>query len=320
MVRRFIFLSLFVLVFALPLAAVAKGVFPDVIPLADGFQPEGIVGGYGHTFYYGALNGGAIFRGDFRTGEIESEPLVPPQDGLMAVGMSFDRRSNLLYVAGGFGGSVHVYDGTTGDGVDTISLTTPFAGFINDAIVTREAVYLTDSFQAQIYRIPLGAGGSLPDPASVGVIPLSGDFVLLPQPGLPDFVINANGIEATPDGGWLLIVHSALGVLYRVDPASGEATFVDGVDVPNGDGLVLNGHNLYVVQNFNNQIGVVRLDPGFASGNYIEALTNDAFRIPTTAAKFGNALYAVNARFDEVNPLFPVPPDEDFEAVRVELN
>jgi hypothetical protein len=51
----------------------------------------------------------------------------------------------------------------------------------------------------------------------------------------------------------------------------------------------------------------------------VEDLTSDAFRVPATAAIFGNALYAVNARFDEIDP-FNVPPDAEFEAVRVEIN
>ncbi len=76
---------------------------------------------------------------------------------------------------------------------------------------------------------------------------------------------------------------------------------------------------LYVVQNYDNQIGVIELGPDYTTGTVVEPLTSDAFRVPTTAAIFGNALYAVNARFDEVDPFNP-DPEEDFEAVRVEIN
>lgn len=316
--RAHLLFVLFLLVFALPLTASGYA-YPDVIELVDGFQPEGIALGYGSTFYYGALNNGAIFRGDLRTGEVEADPLVAPQEGVMATGMSFDRRSNLLYVAGAFGGTVHVYNGDSGDVVAVIPLTEPFSGFINDVVVTREAVYVTDSFQAQFYRIPLGPMGRLSDPAQLEVIPLSGDFVQIPQPGLPEYVINANGIEATSDGRWLLIVQNFLGVIYRVDPRSGEATLVSDVEATNGDGLVLSGRTLYIVQNFSNQIAVAELNGDYSSGQNIGVLTNEDFRIPTTAAKFGNALYTVNARFDEVDPLLPIPADEPFEAVRTEI-
>lgn len=315
--RTILFLTLAGLLLALPLAAAARDVYPEVIPLETGFAPEGITEGVGNTFYYGALNGGAIFRGSYRTGEIE--PLVDPDPNRIAVGMSFDRRSNLLYVAGGFGGTAYIYDGSDGNDVAMIQLADPFVSWINDATVTKDAVYFTDSFKAMMYRVPLVDKGELPDPPQVQTIPLGGDFVLLPQDP-PNFVINANGIVATPDARWLVIVNSDVGALYRVDPLTGYATEIDlgGVDVLTGDGLVLRGHTLYVVQNFLNQIRVIELDPGFATGRYIEDLTSDAFRVPTTAAIFGNALYAVNARFDEIDPF--APGDAEFEAVRVEIN
>jgi sugar lactone lactonase YvrE len=319
MKRLILFFTLVAVLLALPLAAAARDVYPEVIPLETGFAPEGITAGVGHTFYYGALNGGAIFRGDYRSGEYE--PLVDPDPSRIAVGMSHDRRSNHLYVAGGFAGTAYVYDGGDGIEVAVIQLAAPFVSWINDATVTEDAVYFTDSFQAVFYRVPLGDEGMLPDPPQVETIPLGGDFVNLPQ-APPDFVVNSNGIVATPDSSWLVIVNTAVGALYRVDPLTGYATEIDlgeEVDVLMGDGLVLRGHTLYVVQNFLNQIRVIELDPDFATGRYIQDLTSDAFRVPTTAAIFGNALYAVNARFDEIDP-FDVPADAEFEAVRVEIN
>ena len=38
--------------------------FPDVIPLPDGFQPEGTATGKGTTFYVGSIPTGAVYRGD----------------------------------------------------------------------------------------------------------------------------------------------------------------------------------------------------------------------------------------------------------------
>jgi sugar lactone lactonase YvrE len=316
--KRAVVLALLLFLIALPAAAAARPVYPEVIPLENGFVPEGITEGPGHTFYYGVLNGGAIYRGDYRTGEVER--LVDPDPARIAVGMSFDHRTNLLYVASAFGGVAYVFDGRDGAEVATIPLTAPFAGFINDAFVAEDAVYFSDSFQNQFYRLPLGTDGALPDPAQSQTVELSGDFVNLPQQP-PGFTINSNGIVATPNGRWLVIAHSALGELYRVDPSTGYAKEIDlgGADAASVDGLVLRGHTLYAVQNLLNQIRVIDLDPGLASGTFVEDLTSPYFRIPTTAAIFGNALYAVNARFDEFDP-FDAPPDAEFEAVRVELN
>jgi sugar lactone lactonase YvrE len=104
----------------------------------------------------------------------------------------------------------------------------------------------------------------------------------------------------------LIAVHTTLGVLYRIDPTTGVATEIDlgGATVPSGDGLVLHGKTLYVVQNFLNQVAVVQHDPGFETGALVDTITSDRFRVPTTAARFGHGLYLINARFDEAFPPF----------------
>jgi sugar lactone lactonase YvrE len=280
--------------------------FPEVIPLPDGFQPEGIATGNGTTFFVGSIPTGAIYRGDYRTGE--GEVLVPAQAGHMAIGLEFDSRTGLLIVAGGPTGMAFVYNGETGANVASIQLASSSPTFINDVVITKDAAYFTDSFQPVLYRVPLENNGQLPDPVVVQEISLSGDFQFVPGG------FNANGIDATPNGETLIIVNSTLGTLYTVDPDSGEATLIDlgGDSVPNGDGILLHGKTLYVVQNFLNQIAVVDLDPHLNTGSVERTITSPFFRIPTTIARFGNSLYAVNARFDT-----PPTPDTEYEIVRV---
>jgi sugar lactone lactonase YvrE len=154
----------------------------------------------------------------------------------------------------------------------------------------------------------------LPAPADVQTIALGDGFDFIPG------AFNANGIEATPDGATLIIVNSATGKLYKVEPLSGEATPIDlmGGSVSSGDGLVLRGRTLFVVQNVLNQIAVVELKPGFSLGKITGLLTSPFFRVPTTAFVFGKALYAVNARFDQIPPGQPAP-DDTFEVVRVPI-
>ena len=304
-------LLIFTLAFPLSTLA-ARPVYPEVILLEPGFQPEGIAVGYGHTFYTGSLNGGAIFRGDLRSGEVE---MIASPGEKMAVGMDFDERSGLLFVAGGVFGTAYIFDGQTGAMRASYQLTDPFISFINDVIVTKEAAYFTDSSQKQFYRLPLGPAGALPNPAEVQTVPLDDGF---------DFTLgtfNANGIEASQDGSTLIIINTGAGRLFRVDPISGAASAIDlgGGSVAFGDGLLLRGHTLYVVQNFLNKIAVVQLKPGFGSGVITAELTSVHFRIPTTAAIFGDVLYAVNARFDEILPGQPGPTDT-FEAVRVPIH
>ena len=79
-------------------------------------------------------------------------------------------------------------------------------------------------------------------------------------------------------------MHSTLGLLSRIDPDTGEATEIDLRDasLPSGDGLVLQGRTLYVVQNFLDQISEVRLDPTSASVEVVDVISSELFRIPTT--------------------------------------
>lgn len=296
------------LVFALlvGVGAVSAAAFPDIVPLPDGFQPEGVVTGYGHELYAGSLADGSIYRANLRTGE--GDVVVSAPEGGVAVGLDFDRRSGLLFVAGGGTGDAFVYDPQTGDTVASYELTTETNTFVNDVIVTRSAATFTDSFRPVLYRVPLGPGGSPAPATAVEEITLGGDFEFVPG------AFNANGIEALPNGKALIVVNSTTGDLYLVDPASGEATLIDlgGGSVPFGDGILLQGKTLYVVQNQLNQIAVVELAPDTLSGEITGTITDAAFDVPTTIASFGPYLYAVNARFGTAPG-----PDVEYDVVQV---
>lgn len=290
--------------------AAAKSAFPDVIQLPTAFEPEGIAIGNQHTFYAGSLADGAIVSGDLRTGEVEV--LVPGAAGRLAVGMDYDARSGYLFVAGGLNAAGRVYNTSSGALIAEVAMASggQFGDFINDVIVTRDAAYFTNSFAAEIYRVPLGPAGTLAS-TTADTISLSGEWAQ--TPGF--FVFNANGIEATSNGKTLIIVSSAGAAVYTVDPTSGEASEIDlGGPLPSGDGLVLAGKTLYVVQNQLNQIGVISLSADLGSGVVGESITNTAFAVPTTADLFGSSLYAVNAKFGTP------PTGTPYEVVKVDRN
>jgi len=264
--------------------------FPAVIQLPTGFQPEGIEIGKGTTFYVGSVATGAIYRGDLRTGQ--GAVLVPGTAGHSATGIEYDHKR--LFVAGASTGGAYVYDARTGALLKTYQFATAPA-FINDVVVTRDAAYFTDSSKPVFYKVPIGRDGAL---GAAQTIPLSGDYTHLAG-------FNLNGIDATRNGKVLVAVQTANGRLYRIDPTTGVAKTIalaNSESVPNGDGILLDGKQLYVVQNQNNAIAVVRLSSDLTSGVVRKRITNPDFHVPTTIDDLGHRLYAVNARFGEPNP------------------
>ena len=271
----------------------AQNAFPNRIDLPDGFQPEGIATANGQ-FYVGSIPTGAVYKGSLRTGA--GSVLVQPQAGRAAIGMKVDR--GRLFVAGGMTGDAFVYDARTGTTIATYELPTGGATFVNDVVVTKRAAWFTDSQRAVLYRLPLGPGGRPGSSASVQTVNLTGDFQQ--QPGF-----NANGIAATPKGKTLVIVQSNTGRLFTVTPrgVTRAIALAGGESVPNGDGILLDGKTLYVVQNQLNTVVKINLAPNLRSGRVVTRVTNAQlpataqFSVPTTIAEHGSRLYAVNARF-----------------------
>ena len=295
MLRKASIATLAVVALLVPAASAGTGAQPT-IALPDEFRPEGIASGAGSSFYVGSIPQGSVFRGSYVSGE--GAVLVPPHPGRNHTGMKVDRRFGRLFVAGGASKGIYVYDAQ--DGSDVASYSIEDAGFVNDVVLTRHAAYFTDSLVQRLYRVPIAKDGRL---GELELVPITGDFQYTPG-------FNANGIEALPGGHTLIVVQANLGKLFAVDADTGVSREI-ALDVPvtNGDGLLLRGRTLFVVQNRDNKVAVVKLcrDHARVQGY----LTSPDFDIPTTLAPFKRFVYAVNARFDR-------PDDSDADVVRLE--
>lgn len=280
--------------------------WPTEFALPDGFRPEGIAIGGGPYAYMGSLADGSVRRADLRTGE--GRTVLAGAAGAAATGLKLDR-DGLLYISGGLSASIRVLDTRTNRLTATYLPTA--AGFVNDVILYGDRAWFTNSHAPVIHTVRRGhghgrGGGDLRD------VPLGGDW----EQG-PAGTISANGIETTPDGRALIVVNSPAGKLFRVDPKTGHATVVElrGADsVVNGDGLLRVGRTLYVVQNRLNLITVFDLDPRARTATLRRSITDPRFDVPTTAARLGNRLYLVNARFTT-----PPTPETTYNAVAVQL-
>lgn len=266
------------------------GPVPDRIELPRGWQPEGITTD-GQKLYVGSLATGAILRANPRTGT--TAVLPRSATGKPAVGVEADRRRGVIWVAGGEAGEIRAQSAASGRVLATYPLP-PAMRFVNDLVVTRDAVYATDSMNQELAVVRLD-GKQVPASAPAELLPLTGDLVY-------GAGFNANGIVAS--GGYLVLVQSAKGLLFRVDPVTGDTEQIDlgGYLVTNGDGLEIDGDRLHVVRNRDNLIAVVDLAADLLSGEVTDELTSDDFDVPTTVALLRGSLYAVNARFGNPSP------------------
>lgn len=301
-ILRLIAVAMLGIALSVPLAGAAQAQpFPDRLELPNGFLPEGITIGPGATAYFGSRADGDIYAVSLRTGEgtvVSQGPDTP------SVGLKIGKQG-YLFVAGGPSGTGRVVDVETGRIIRNYSFTTDPA-FINDVVLTRDFAWFTNSQAAQLYGVPLNRGGTPGD-----------DFITLELTGDWEQVVgfNANGIAETPNRQALLVVNSTTGLLYRVDPETGEATQVDlgGTSLTSGDGLLVLGNTLYVVRNQLNQVAVIKLDADGTSGALVDTLTSPDFDVPTTVAAFGNSLYLPNARFTT-----PPTPDTPYWVTRID--
>jgi sugar lactone lactonase YvrE len=284
--------------------AAARGPAPDAIPLPPGWQPEGVASGPGNRLYVGSIPTGSVLRIDPRTSA--RHIVVPSHTGRAAVGLKVDR--GRIFVAGGGTGRAFVYDARTGRDVADVALA-PSPAFINDVTLAPRVAWFTDSARPQLYRLALRRSGAPAGRATT--VPITGDLRYDDDPS----TFEANGIAAAPGGRALLVVQSRTGGLFRVDPRTGASrrVTVQGGDLTNADGILLSGpRTLYVVRNQSNEIAVVRLAPNLSSAAVTRTIRDPRFDVPTTVARIGRNLFAVNARFST-----PPTPATPYDVLRV---
>lgn len=264
----------------------------DRIELPTGWQPEGITTD-GTDLYVGSLATGEILRADARTGR--TTVLGKSKTGKSAVGLDYDRWRNVIWVAGGNTGEIRAQSASNGRLLATYTLPRPAKRFVNDLVVTRKAVYATDSNKQQLGVVRM-VDGAIPPSGRAKKMRLTGDL---------DYVagFNANGIVRS--GRWLVLVQSNTGMLFRVNKHTGRTRAIDagGYTFANGDGLERDGkRGLHVVRNTDNLVVDVRLSPRRLRAKVLAEQTSNDFDVPTTVADIGASLWAVNARFGNATP------------------
>jgi Cu-Zn family superoxide dismutase len=271
-----------------------------VLPGAAVF-PEGVAYDQRtHTVFVSSTTDGTVFRGD-DSDETLAPFLAPGADGrTTAIGLEVNADGH-LFVAGGATGFVFVYDATTGALIARLSGGSS-PTFINDIAVDRDGVaYITDSMSPVIYRVaPNGAGGYTIE----RWLELGGTPIVY----VPGF--NLNGIEVSSNSRYLFTIQTNTGRIFRIEIATGEIVEVDvgGALFPNGDGLWMRGNSLYVLQNQQELISEIRLQPNQARGTLVGQTTDPSFMFPTSLVGARGRLLVVNSQFDRRASGTPVLP------------
>jgi len=293
-------------------AACTTPMDPDRIALRRGFQPETIVSGPSGLGYVSTLTGGGIEEIDLRTHAARFVVQPGAIGERVIAGIAYDPGRHQLVACGAWLSQAYVFDAQTGALLSQIEFP---SGLINAVALRGADVYFTESVHPVFYRATRDVDGRFTGPPVS--VPLTGAFHSVS--GLTD--LNSNGIVAVPGRSELLIVHSARGELYRVDPSSGDAQLVDvgGADLLGGDGLLLDEQGLVVVQNGEEgRVSLFHLAADLTSAARTATLTDPRFRSPTSAARDGASLWVVDSRLLEIFHGV-ANPDDAFDLVRVTL-
>lgn len=284
----------------------------ELYPLpGDQFFPEGIA--YNNktgVFYTGSTINGDIVKVNVETGATVLFAGGAKQDRTFCTGMKLDHK-NRLWVCGGSQGKIYVLN-SDGGLVKSWDLKALYnAGFTNDCIIDNKYIYFTDSQMRKIYRAM--AGGAHPGEIE--------EWLTFTDQQIPYSAgTNANGIEMTPDGKYLIIVTSNSGKLYRIDRANKNIIEIQlNTPVTSGDGLWLDGHTLYVSRNATGKIFPVELNKDYTQGIVGNGFGENLL-FNTTIAKAGEYLLVVNGQLNRrPGPSNPPPPILPFTVSRVAI-
>jgi Cu-Zn family superoxide dismutase len=270
---------------------------------ADVTYPEGIAyDDKARTIYTGSAATGTLVRMalDGKKASPVSGAVLPTEPFPALLGMKVDAVGR-LWITGGRTGRMAVLDARSGKVLKQFQTPAEPAGLINDVAIAGSAAYFTDTLRPTLWRV--GFKGD-----QIGELepwlPLAGTAIEYAQGP------NLNGIAATPDGRFLIVVQMNKGLLFRVGVEDKRIVPIDvgGEALNTGDGLVLDGRTLYVVRQGEQEVVTIALADDLSKGKVVNRFRNPALLWPATAARAGSELLVVNTQFNKRSTKDPVQP------------
>ncbi|MFI6565770.1 hypothetical protein [Streptomyces sp. NPDC050534] len=267
---------------------------PDhyVVSRDPGILPEGITVERDGTMYVSSDGTGRLFRGHVGAPQLRPFAVRGIDGRAKTLGVHTDARGR-VYSVGGANLTVHDRSGRL------LASRSAEAGplgaaDLNDLVITKDAVYVTDWANPVVHRAELHGGRLGP------LRPWLDIRSAFPQ--FPAQYWLLNGIVADRTGRTLLVASNGTEAVWRVDVGSRAVEQVRLGDQSFGaDGMVLHGQTLYAVLNYGAPAGVyvAELSEDLRSGTVRHRITGERFDLPTTLARYGCRLYVVNSQLDD---------------------
>lgn len=284
---------------------------PDAAAYPEGVTVDPTTG----AVFTNSANTGVVFRVDPDTGASVriADPLglgdsPPAKPVSVALGLKADGQGR-LWVAGARTGSMHVVDIATGERL--ARFTTPEGPWlINDVALTPDAAYFTDTLRPVLWRV---ARDSVADAALEPWLSFEGTALEYGEEP------NLNGIVATPDGRYLIVVLMKTGRLFRIDTRTREVTAIDTGDsaLDGGDGLALIGQRLFLVRQSAGEVVALDLSADLATAVEARRIKPTELAWPATIAVRGDRLIVANSQLNRRGSGDPVLP---FSLVSIPLS
>lgn len=267
------------------------------IPLPAEIQyPEGVaVSPVDGQIYVNAATTGLLARINPTDGNgtVIASPLDPAHattEGVKALGLKVDQQ-NRVWVAGGATGTGYVVDTDSGEVLARFS-TPAGTTLINDVAVTDSGAYFTDTRRPVLWR------ASTRDVRDGALEP----WIDLRNSPIPyGDGANLNGIAATADDRYLIVIHMSRGELFRIDTASKAITpiRVSGGPLDGGDGVLVSGQRLYVVRQPHQEIVSLQLSADLSEATVQKRITPPELTWPATAALTSQGLVIGNSQLNK---------------------